>query len=839
MKDPFDRLRKALQGRGPRPTPPPTGGRPTPPPVGGTPAPPPPPAGPPAQPAPPAASASPAQPAESPPGPASEETVLLPAGEFLPPPDRPQPAPPVDTPPPVPPTAAIPPPLVPTPPAAAAAAATPKVLVAKRRRRRHRILKAFVALAGIIGLGFVIILIAYIRTTIPAVNASALEQTSQVLYMDGKTEIGRFGDTNRVIVPLTQMPQSLRDAAIAAENRTFYTDSGVSFKGIVRAFWVNLRGGSVQQGGSTITQQYVKNYYLTSKRTLTRKIEEALLAIKIDKQLTKDEILQNYLNTIYLGRGAYGVQAAAQAYFQVDVGKLTVPQDAVLAAVIQSPSLLDPSTPAGLIALQSRWNYVLDGMVTDGALTQTARAAETFPVFPAQPKNASRYGGQKGYILDTVETELEARGLTQDQIENGGLHIVTTLDTQAQAAAESAVPAQFPKTKNAGLRVGLAAVQPNTGRILAMYGGKDFLGTDKYAQVSMATYPIEPGSGVKPFSLAAALENGYGLSSVFDGNSPLYMNGQRLTRNEFNESYGSAVTLFEGLTESINTVFVNLAVDLGPPKIRNAMVRAGIPNNAPGLEDVPDITLGTYSVPPTVVADAYATLCGSGVHADQHVVERVTNPDGSSLSITPITITPAPVFSAPVRSDDLRAMINVVQNGTGTAAKALGRPVAGKTGTHQDLTAWFNGCTPQIAASVDYIKGDGTESLNGAAGLSTFFGADYPTQTWTAFMEQALKGKPVQNFTIGPGVKGTLDLAPATSSPGPSGKPGGSTTAPSSGPTSGTGGGTTGGGTTGGGTTGGGTTGGGTTGGGTTGGGTTGGGTTGGGTTGGGTTGGG
>jgi membrane peptidoglycan carboxypeptidase len=666
---------------------------------------------------------------------------------------------------------------------AAAAAAGITVLTAKKRRRRHRMIKAFVALLGIVAAGFVIVFIAYERVTIPAVNASVLEQTSQVYFGDNKTAYGQFGQTDREIVPLTQMPQSLRDAVIAAENRNFYHDSGVSFTGIIRAFWVNMRGGTVQQGGSTITQQYVKNYYLTSKRTLTRKIEEALLAIKLDKQLSKDQILENYLNTIYFGRGAYGVQAAAKAYFNEDVSKLTVPQDAVLAALIRSPGGYDPSTAAGLTALQSRWGYVLDGMVTDKALSASDRSGEQFPTIPTQQKN-SQFGGQKGYILTTVENELESRGLTKDQIENSGLKIYTTLDKQVQSAAETAVPQEFPKSKAEGVRVGLAAVQPNTGKILGMYGGKDFLGTDKYAQVSMATYPIEPGSGVKPFSVAAALENGYGLNSVFDGNSPLYMNGQKLGRNEFNTSYGPAVTLFQGLTDSINTVFLNLAVDLGPPKIRGSLVRAGFPNNAPGMENVPDITLGTFSVPPTVVADGYATLCGTGVQAPQHVVDHVQDNSGSAVTITPIKITPSPVYSSPVRSDVLRAMINVVQNGTGTAAKALGRPVAGKTGTHQSLTAWFNGCTPQIAASVDYIKGDGTESLDGVAGLPTFFGAVYPTQTWTTFMELALKGKPTQNFNIGPGVKGTLDLSPPSASPSGSSSPnpGGATTPPTLGP---------------------------------------------------------
>jgi membrane peptidoglycan carboxypeptidase len=638
---------------------------------------------------------------------------------------------------------------------------------AKRNRRRHRLLRAVLALVAIIGLGFGILLIAYARTTIPAANAGVLQQTSQVYYLNGKTELGRFGDTDREIVPLASMPQSLRDAVVAAENRTFYTDSGISVKGILRAVWVNLRGGS-EQGGSTITQQYVKNYYLTSQRSLSRKLTEALLSIKIDHKLSKDQILENYLNTIYLGRGAYGVEAAAKAYFNEDVSKLTPAQGAVLAAVIRSPSLYDPSTTKGLAELRSRWAYVLDGMVSDGKLSAADRAAQVFPTISSKAKDSSRFGGQKGYLLGAVEDELEARGLTQDQIENGGLQIITTLDRQAQDAAEAAVPADFPKTQNAGVRVGLTAVQPDTGRILAMYGGKDFLGTDKYAQVNSATYPIEPGSGMKPFALAAALENGYGLNSVFDGNSPLALPGNQSIRNEFNTSYGPSVTLFEGLTESINTVYVDLAVHLGPPKIRDALVRAGIPNDAPGLANVYDIPLGTFSVPPTVVANAYATLCGTGVHADQHIVENVRNPDGSPHAITKIAVTPAPVFSSPVRSDVLRAMVNVVENGTGTAAKALGRPAAGKTGTHQSLTAWFNGCTPQIAASVDYFKGDGTESLDGTAGLSTFFGAVYPAQTWTTFMTAALKGKPVQNFNIGNGVVGTLDLAP---SPNPSATP--------------------------------------------------------------------
>ncbi|HEX3827065.1 MAG TPA: transglycosylase domain-containing protein [Sporichthyaceae bacterium] len=637
------------------------------------------------------------------------------------------------------------------------------------KRKRHG-LRAAWALLGVVGMTMLVLLLGYSRVSIPDANASVLLQTSRVYYSDGKTEIGRFGETNRVIVPLAQMPEQLRNAVLAAENRNFYRDSGVSPSGIMRALWVNLHGGSTQ-GGSTITQQYVKNYYLTSQRTMDRKIKEALLSIKIDKTLSKDQILENYLNTIYLGRGAYGVQAAAQAYFHTDVNKLTVAQDAALASVIRSPALYDPSTASGLQALAARWNYVLDGMVTIKALAPTERAGLVFPTFPPRAASTSRYGGQVGYILNAVEKELADRGLTKDQIENGGYTIVTTLDAQAQKSAAAAVPKEFPKTKNDGLRVGLVAVQPRTGRILAMYGGKDFLGIDKYAQVNAAATPIQPGSGMKPFALAAALENGDTLQSTYDGDSPLQLPNNQSIRNEFDTSYGPSVTLFKGLEQSINTVYVDMTQHIGPAAVHDAMARAGIPRDAAGLHDYPLIGLGVASIPATEVADAYATLCGGGIHAEQHIVELVNGPNGGRVPIRKTEVDDSPAFDAPVLSDVLRAMENVVTNGTGQRARALGRPVAGKTGTHQDLTAWFNGCTPQIAASVVYFKGDGTESLDGAGGLATFFGADFPTQTWTAFMKGALAGKPVLDFGIGPGVPGSAPTLAPTAVPVPTVEP--------------------------------------------------------------------
>ena len=652
------------------------------------------------------------------------------------------------------------PPRPPKPPIGGPASTPP----AKKNKRKRRVQAVLLSVAGIFVIGFAMLWVAYSRIEIPEPNDSALAQTTRVLYADGKEVgknneiVGRFGDTNRSIVSLNQVPVVLRDAVLAAENRSFYTDNGVSPKGMARALWVNLKGGSTQ-GGSTITQQYVKNYYLTQERTIKRKFREALLSIKIDKVRSKDQILEDYLNTIYLGRGAYGMQAAAKAYFNKDVSKLSKSESFVLAGIIQSPARFDPSDAEGLAGLTTRWNYVANAMVATGKLTKEERDTLKFPKFPEVPKSASRFGGQKGYLLNAIKAELIARGVSKEEIETGGLKIVSTLDRQAQKSAVEAVEKEFPKTANKGLRVGLAAVQPKTGNILAMYGGKDFLGKDKYAQVNTATVPIQPGSTMKVFAVAAALKEGIPLDATFSGKSPLKVPGGSV-RNEFNQSYGKKVTLFKGLEQSINTVFVDATLQVGPTQIRDAMLAAGIPENTAGLNLNALIALGVASVRPTEIANSYATLCGEGIFAPKHMVAQVFRANGGEYPLTKIEISKNPVFDEPVLNDTIKAMRNVVQNGTGARARALGRPAAGKTGTHQDLTAWFTGCTPQLAASVVYFKGDGTESLDGAGGMSTFFGGTYPTQTWTTFMAGALKGQPVVQFKTGKGIKASATPTP-------------------------------------------------------------------------------
>ena len=302
--------------------------------------------------------------------------------------------------------------------------------------------------------------VVYARTTIPSPNDLATAQTSVVYFSDGKTQLGSFQEVNRTSVSIAKVPVVVQHEVVAAEDRTFYTNKGVDPKGIARAFWNDVRGGSTQ-GGSTITQQYVKNYFLTQNRTLSRKFKEIFISIKIDRQSDKSQILQDYLNTIYFGRGAYGIQAASKAYFDEDVSQLTPAQGAVLASVVRAPSLYDPRlNKANAVA---RWNYVLSGMVSEGWLTQAQVEALTYPTTVSTKPKAQ--GGTNGYLLQVVKSEVEAKlNLTDSDIERGGLRIVTTFDKADQAAAVDAIKTEMPTSDAKGVRVGSGVDQARQRR---------------------------------------------------------------------------------------------------------------------------------------------------------------------------------------------------------------------------------------------------------------------------------------------------------------------------------------------------------------------------------------
>ncbi len=641
----------------------------------------------------------------------------------------------------------------------------------------------------------------YQTTDIPDPNKDFETQTSFVYYSDGESEVGSYATQNRESITLDEMPDTVQDAVVAAENRSFWTDKGIDPRGIVRAAFSNASGNSTQ-GASTITQQYVKILYLSQERSYQRKIKEAVLSLKLQRTKSKSEILQGYLNTIYFGRGAYGVQAASQAYFDKDAKDLTLRESAVLASVLNNPTNFDPANGKdSKKALKERYDYVLDGMAEAGNITaaQAEKAKKRLPKFPVIEAE-SRYGGQKGHMLTMVRNELHTLGFKDEEIDGGGLRITTTFTRKAMAAAAAGVAEQRPEGfSDKYLHVAVASVEPGTGALRGFYGGQDYLDS----QINWAVTGGSVGSTFKPFAVAAALKDNFSLKDTFDGNSPFYYNeegtGDRV-RNEglgsdgLGTDYGSSVSLLEGLEKSINTVFADLTVSMpdGPDKILETANELGIPkwdksqsgynniDNSPGLEPVSGIALGSATIAPVNMANAYASIANGGDAAPVHVVDEVESKDGEVLYQSKQSTTQA--VSKDVAADTSYAMQQVVTSGTGQAALALERPAAGKTGTatnglDQVSSAWFVGYTPQLATAVMYVRGKGNGQLDGW--LPSYFGADYPARTWTAVMKIDMEGLPEEDFPEAANLDGDAPddghapytPPPSTSAPKPSKAP--------------------------------------------------------------------
>ena len=417
--------------------------------------------------------------------------------------------------------------------------------------------------------------VVWAMTPIPdSTQPRATAQGSVIFYRDGKTVLARQG-VNRKSVTLDKVPQSLRNAVIAAENRSFYNDQGISLKGTFRAMWSTVTGQQLQ-GGSTITQQMVRNYYsgLSQERSIIRKLKEVMISLKVDQSKSKDWVLEQYLNTIYFGRGADGVQAAAGAYFRKDVSKLTLAESAYLAAVIQQPSRFADPQGADLHAARDRWRSVVDGMVATGAITSAEAAEVTFPTL-RKPKAIFAPKGQEGYMLDQVAAELKSRGYTDEVINQGGLKIVSTFDKNLMAAAERAVTSVLPESTPKKVRTGLAAVDPATGEVLAFYGGRSYA-ANKFDNSFSAK--VQAGSTFKAYTLAAALDNGFGLDTRVDGNSPLRIASADIP-NSGGYSYGQ-VNLVKATQSSVNTAFVDLGQKVGLNKVVKVAESRGHPRRA-------------------------------------------------------------------------------------------------------------------------------------------------------------------------------------------------------------------------------------------------------------------
>ncbi|MFH9963889.1 transglycosylase domain-containing protein [Streptomyces mirabilis] len=605
----------------------------------------------------------------------------------------------------------------------------------------------------------------YYLVKIPPANAAATKQSNVYLYADG-SQLARDGEVNRENVALAEISKDAQHAALAAEDRDFYTESAVDPKAMIRAGW-NTATGKGKQSGSTITQQYVKNYYLGQEQTATRKVKEFFISIKLDRQKSKDDILEGYLNTSYYGRNAYGIQAAAQAYYGVDAKNLTVGQGAYLAALLNAPSEYDVvAHPENKSAAVARWNYVLDGMVKKNWLTQADRAKVTFPQ-PKQEVVAAAMSGQRGYLVQAVKDYLVSNKIIdEDTLTTGGYRITTTLQKSRQNAFVKAVDDQVMSNldkKNRKVdryvRAGGVSIDPATGKVVAMYGGIDY--TKQY--VNNATRrDYQVGSTFKPFVFTSAVQNGSQTqdgrtitpNTVYDGTNkrPVqgWSGGSYAPENEDNRSYGP-ITVRTATDKSVNAVYAQMAVDVGPSKVKQTAVDLGVPSTTPDLTATPSIALGPSTASVLDMAEAYATLANHGKHGTYTLVEKVTK-DGTSAVSLPRQ-DPRQAVSREAADTTTSILQSVVEGGTGTAALAAGRPAAGKTGTaEEDQAAWFAGYTPDLATVVSVMGQDpdtGThESLYGALGQARVNGGGYPAQIWAQYTKAALKGSSPKDFDL-------------------------------------------------------------------------------------------
>ena len=606
-----------------------------------------------------------------------------------------------------------------------------------------------VAVLALAVAGGTVLGVAYATVTLPDANADFQTNTSFVYYRDGKEKIGSYQIQNRQTLAYADIPQNVKDAIVAGENRSFWTDPGISIPGMVRAALSVIRGEDVV-GGSTITQQYIKVLYLTQDKSYTRKFTEILLAAKVGNELSKEQILEGYLNTVYFGRGAYGVEAASQAFFGKPAAKLTDAQAIALTAMINDPGNLDPAQGKKQAAdLLERYQYTINGMVEMGKLTD-AQKAEIYDALPKFPKveRDSQFGGPKGFLLNMVQTELRAKGFTDEQIAGGGLSIVTTFDAKAQEAAVEAAQTITSQTvrgdakKARNLHAGLASVDVENGGVVALYGGPDFV----KSSMNWATTPRPTGSTFKPYALGTALSQGFTLNDVFNG-SQFTPPGEGVpVRNAGNRNYGR-VTLQQATTNSINTAFVDLEGNMkdGPKETLQFARDAGLPE-APGWEPVSRVPLGIPEVSPLSQASGYATFANGGKHAPVHVVAQVKDAAGAVVYRSDAKAEQA--IDADVANDVAYALTHVVQDGTAARAGGMGFPIAGKTGTYyirdakggsKTAACWFVGMSKQISTAVMYVAGDeGTDNLD--TYYPGFFGSGPPLSTWMAYMRVAQQG---------------------------------------------------------------------------------------------------
>ncbi|MFG2683041.1 transglycosylase domain-containing protein [Streptomyces sp. NPDC048392] len=625
-----------------------------------------------------------------------------------------------------------------------------------------KILGTFFGLC-LLGMGAFIVL--YMVIDIPEGNPEAELQSNVYKYGDGSI-MARTGERNREIVDLAKIPKDVQRTFVAAENKTFYKDAGVDLKGTARGV-LNTLSGKGAQGGSTITQQYVKNYYLTQDQTVSRKLKELVISLKLDREKSKDYILAGYINTSYYGRGAYGIQAAAQAYYRVDAEDLTVEQGAYLSALLQAPNQYDwaIASETGKKLVQERWNYVLDNMVEQEWLDATDRRGMKFPT-PKEPKAALGMEGQTGYLVDaanhSLKKQLVAQGAAEDMeqakalVDLGGYTVTLNVDKKKQAALEKAVKAKLTSKLDPGERevdadvqAGAVSVDPETGSVVAMYGGVNYL---KHFTSNATRDDYQPASTFKPVILAAAVDqdaetqDGVPITAgtLYDGDSerPVVDDGKKVgfaPPNENDTDYGE-IDVQEAMNQSVNSVFAQMGVDVGMTEVMKVASDLGM--DTEGDDPVPAQTLGSMGASPMEMAGVYATLDHHGKKVTPAIVKSVEHKDRTIEMPDPVG---EQVISREAADTVTSVLTGVVDDGT--ARKSVrdnplrdGQQVAGKTGTSDNnKSAWFTGFTPGLVTSVG-LFGEDDKPPHKQVPMYKAAGVDYrvngggpPAEIWAAY----------------------------------------------------------------------------------------------------------
>jgi len=556
-----------------------------------------------------------------------------------------------------------------------------------------------------------------------------------MVYSSDDRLLGRIRHEKSIYVPLVQIPDNLRYAVLAVEDAKFYRHEGLDYQGIIRAFIKDLASASFKEGGSTITQQLAKMMLLSPEKSLARKLREAVLAKKMEEELTKDKILELYLNKTYFGHGAYGVEMASRAYFGKSVGDVSLGEAAMLAGLLKSPALLSPYKD--MEKARDRQSVVLKRMVDEGFISQgRADRARSRQI---ELKDTSEEENIAPHLLEVLRVYLIDR-YGEDAVYVRGLKVKTTIDSRLQRGAvgilESGVRDVEARNgqKGSGLQGALVAVEPASGRIQALAGGVDF----EKNEFNHAMYAKrQPGSAFKPFVYAAAMEDGFSPATVIVDEERKY-DGGRWTPQNFDRTYHGPTRLREALVESLNVVTVELLDRVGTGRVISLSRKLGMPGPLPN--DL-SLALGSGSVSPLEITGAYCAFANGGNFVEPYYIESVANLDGKVLESN----TPAPVrvLSSAAAYQVTSILEDVITRGTGAGASWLGFPVAGKTGTTDDFAdAWFVGYSPQIAAGV-WIGYDDRRSIGKGE-----TGARAALPVWAGFMAWAVDPANAGEFTV-------------------------------------------------------------------------------------------